>query len=147
MPPPLSMPPSWRGFSVPQSALLGPDAAARMQQLLDRLTAIDRAFLSQRPDAPWLYASGVRYVSETDDPYWYSAPEALLRGRADCADLAPWRAAELQARLGESARAFAVASHLPSGDVLYHVLVRRASGQVEDPSCALGMGGSCRVTW
>lgn len=86
---------------------------------------------------PPLYASGIRYVRE---PYrrerWQTALESLARKVADCEDLAAYRCAELNFG-GELARVYCY-SPRPG---LIHCVVRRADGQLEDPSRKLGMRG------
>jgi len=64
------------------------------------------------------------------------APEVIGRGWGDCDDLAPWRAAELRAS-GEDPGARAVA--VRSGPRRWHAVVRRSSGEIEDPSRWAGM--------
>lgn len=149
----MALPERWRGFEVSQAELLGPGSAARMTRLLELLTDRDASWLRANPSAPPLYRSGLRYVEDIEDPRWYSAPETLARGHLDCADAACWRAAELRVRgYQPQAHAFAVSFPLPPekgghgpDDVLFHILVRRGDGRVEDPSCALGMGNGCQV--
>lgn len=98
------------------------------------LVAVNRVLL-RTGGFPRLYESGVRYVREprgSED--WQTVERALKSGRADCEDLACWRAAELQLR-GEAARAEVI----KSGRAKYHALVRRGDGTIEDPSIVLGM--------
>ena len=64
------------------------------------------------------------------------APVVVGRGWGDCDDLAPWRAAELRAT-GEDPGARAVA--IRSGPRRWHAVVRRSSGEIEDPSRWAGM--------
>ena len=64
------------------------------------------------------------------------APVVLERGWGDCDDLAPWRAAELRAT-GEDPGARAVA--VRSGPRRWHAVVRRSTGEIEDPSRWAGM--------
>ena len=68
---------------------------------------------------------------------WIDAVEALRVGKADCEDLACWRAAELRCS-GMAARVVFSVKRRPKGR-LFHILVERADGQLEDPSRALGM--------
>jgi len=67
------------------------------------------------------------------------APVVLERGWGDCDDLAPWRAAELRAT-GEDPGARAVA--MRSGPRRWHAVVRRSSGEIEDPSRWAGMSSA-----
>lgn len=128
-----------RGFSVPQAMLARPDA---LDPLLAELVRRDEIYLAQNPATPPLYASGVRYVGEPPaSERWLTVPEMLAVGHGDCEDTVSWRVAELRAAGERGARAFWVSfpPSTPNGWMLYHVLVRRADGRVEDPSRLLGM--------
>jgi hypothetical protein len=110
-----------------------------IKPLLEALVEIDRLYLRTHRVPP-LYRSGVRYRHEPDDgtPEEFAAiPQVLRRGWGDCDDLAPWRVAELR-EAGEAAR-IRITWRRPRGRRLYHVLVRRADGRIEDPSKLLGM--------
>lgn len=93
--------------------------------------------------APALYESGVRYEEEpAGQPYedFASIPVILSRGWLDCDDACCWRIAELR-NAGEAAKVRLKWEFDPIRKTrMYHVLVRRANGQVEDPSLRLGMG-------
>lgn len=100
---------------------------------------------------PPVYQSGVRYAREREWirlpngsleleglEDWIDALEAVRRGQADCEDLACWRAAEL--RLAGHPRARVVFNVAPGRTGrLFHILVDRGDGELEDPSRALGM--------
>lgn len=92
---------------------------------------------------PALYESGVRYEEEpAGQPYedFSSIPVVLARGWLDCDDAVCWRIAELRNQ-GENAKVRLKWAYDPlRGIRMYHVLVRRSNGQVEDPSKRLGMG-------
>lgn len=92
---------------------------------------------------PTLYESGIRYEEEpAGQPYedFSAIPVVLARGWGDCDDLVSWRIAELR-NSGENAKVRLKWAYDPlRGARMYHVLVRRANGQVEDPSKRLGMG-------
>jgi len=84
-----------------------------------------------------IYAAGIKYRREPiGRERWQSAAETLRRGYGDCEDLAAWRLAELWAA-GEMGAKERVYAPRPG---LMHCQVRRASGQIEDPSRMLGMG-------
>ena len=127
-------------------ALVGevdPRDPASVARSLSDLVRLDLAYLRLHPSTPSLYASGVRYRRESPPPgglraveTWRTIPAVLAAGAGDCEDLACWRAAELRAR-GERARAWAVRSN--TAGVLWHVVVRRENGSMEDPSRRLGM--------
>lgn len=103
------------------------------------LVEADVAWLTEHPEAPNLYESGVRYVAEPRDEEWFAdIPTVLGRGFGDCDDLAAWRAAELIVRHGVEARVFTQRQVKRDGSTLYHVMVQSPLG-TEDPSSALGM--------
>ena len=92
---------------------------------------------------PSLYESGIRDEEEpAGQPYedFSAIPVVLARGWGDCDDLVSWRIAELR-NAGENAKVRLKWAFDPiRGARMYHVLVRRSNGQVEDPSKRLGMG-------
>ena len=90
---------------------------------------------------PPLYESGVRYQNEPRSfpcEEFASIPAVMARGWGDCDDLAPWRVAELREQ-GERAKIRIQWKRQPSGTKLFHVVVRRGDGSIEDPSRILGM--------
>lgn len=112
-----------------------PVSPQRINALLEGLVRFAGVDLANNPTVPPLYQAGVRYKRERPDQ-WSPPTDVWRRGRGDCEDLAAWRAAELRAR-GEHARAVAYRS----GPRMWHVVVRRADGSIEDPSKKLGMKG------
>jgi hypothetical protein len=111
-----------------------------IRPLLDALVTINRLYLRSHRIPP-LYRAGVRYQQEPDDgkPEEFAAiPKVLARGWGDCDDLGPWRVAELQ-EAGEKASIRITWRRRPTGRRLYHVVVRRGDGRIEDPSRLLGM--------
>ena len=119
----------------------------------------DQVFLKLHPDVPPLYQAGVHYDNEPSDFLCHidgktervedfaSVPTILKRGWGDCDDLAPWRCAELR-NSGEKAsiriqwKTYAQRMSLMALGrpfKLYHIVVRRQDGSVEDPSKILGM--------
>lgn len=118
-------------------------SSARIAPLLRALELVDLEYLTARPDTPALYRSGVRY--RRDPPGvedWLDIPGVLRRGAADCKSLAAWRAAEL-VRAGYQAKSVWTADCKPRG-CLYHVVVWRGDGTIEDPSVRLGMRAEAR---
>jgi hypothetical protein len=109
---------------------------------LEALIMANRMYLRTH-HVPPLYESGVRYEEEpAGQPYedFAAIPVILARGWGDCDDVVSWRIAELR-NAGENAKVRLKWQFDPSrGARMYHVLVRRANGQVEDPSLRLGMG-------
>ena len=116
-----------------------------MQMLLEALTMANVAYLLDNPRTPTLYESGVRYLSEPDGvDEWQDIPDTLERRTGDCEDLACYRVADLRVRGGEPTATREISVDLlpnRSGQmvVTYHIMVRRASGAIEDPSRILGM--------
>ena len=125
-----------------------------IKPLLESLVTINQIYLSTHKVAP-LYelarAGKVVYRNEPDDlnrlvtkghnrkvEDFAAIPAVLERGWADCDDLAPWLCAELRMS-GEKAGIRVQWRRLPSGSRLYHIVVRRGDGTVEDPSFMLGM--------
>lgn len=113
-----------------------------LQVMLDALVAMNIMWLKGHPTTPLLYESGVRYRREPPGhDKWVAVPVVLQRRYGDCEDLASWRAAELAVH-GERAKAFPKHVRTYSdGSKLFHIVVRRGNGRVEDPSRLLGMGG------
>jgi len=121
--------------------IAGITQTAEAEALLEGLVRANMAALRRHP-LPSVYAAGVRYAREPrGQERWQLAPEVARRKRGDCEDLAAWRAAELRVAGERGARVAVVRT----GRRLLHAVVRRASGQLEDPSARLGMkGGSVR---
>lgn len=111
-----------------------------LKPILEALTTVNLLFLHTH-HVPPLYQAGVRYQNEPN--HWPiesfdSIPEVISRGWGDCDDLAPWRCAELR-KAGERAKIRIQWKRLPEGK-LFHIVVRRENGTIEDPSLILGMG-------
>lgn len=107
---------------------------ASIEAALAALTGLNEAYFRTHPRAPSIRRSGIRYVREELED-WQTAPVLLASRAGDCDDIAPYHAAWLRAR-GE--RAAPTLREVRPG--LWHVLVRRADGRIEDPSRWLGMG-------
>lgn len=85
---------------------------------------------------PDVYSSGVKYVREPDGrEYWQTASDTYFLLEGDCEDLANTHAAWLNVYANEPARARTV----KTGPRMYHAIVERADGSIDDPSAALGM--------
>lgn len=115
--------------------------AALCRNLLETLIGANRETLKTRPDIPPLYASGVRYRNEPFGCEWFDDILICLnRGWGDCDDLVAWRIAELreQGELAEIHMFWQPGIKNPRTR-LFHVVVRRANGDIEDPSAILGM--------
>lgn len=121
-------------FSV-QMNLFSADHVALM---LEGLVQCNMDDLRKHPDLPDLYASGVRYVrEERGKNQWLGILEAYAKKACDCEDLAAARVAICRVRLGD-ARARCWVKFIRPG--LWHILVKRGDGTIEDPSKILGMG-------
>lgn len=114
--------------------------ALAAKYILEATTLINQIYLKTH-QVPPLYSSGVRWQNEpTDWGYEDFAiiPAVMQRGWGDCDDLAPWRCAELREQ-GERAKIRIQWKTMNDGGKLYHIVVRRENGQIEDPSRILGM--------
>lgn len=112
-----------------------------VRPFLEAVVSADQVILATN-HVPPLYESGVRYKEEPRGQGYEDfavIPDIIARGWGDCDDLAPWRVAELRQK-GEKAKIRIKWNRQPNGLRLYHVQVRRANGQIEDPSRILGMG-------
>lgn len=123
-----------------------PASRARMLPALEALTSLNEELAEEHEQETGtavrpLYSTGVRYKAEppgVED--WDSFRIVYPRGWGDCEDLACIRAAELR-RAGEpSARADTYRSRVrPDGTAVWHAVVVRGDGTLEDPSALLGM--------
>jgi len=118
----------------------GPRRGQSLGALLRTVHDLNVQWLRAHPEAPALYASGVRYRREPREirEDFATLPVVLARGCGDCDDLAPALSAELVVRHGVDARP--VVRAIRPG--LWHCLVELPSGRVLDPSRRLGMRGS-----
>ena len=116
--------------------------ALAIKPLLDANVKVNRLYLATNK-TPSIYQAGVRYREE-DPRQGYEdfaiVPAIIARGWGDCDDLAPWRVAELQ-NAGEHAEIRIQWKKIPNRGKLFHIVVRRANGSIEDPSRLLGMKG------
>lgn len=110
-----------------------------IKAILDTQVKLNQLYL-RRFHVPPLYESGVRYQEEPDDGVeeFAGIEPVLMRKWGDCDDLAPWRCAELR-ELGEKAQIRVQWKRQPNGRKLFHIVVRRGDGTIEDPSRILGM--------
>src|SRR6478735_4983930 len=93
---------------------------------------------------PALYASGVVYQNEPVGlpDKLLDIPGILEQGWGDCLHLSCWRVAELREQGEKDAQlAYTWKPVIIQGRQgrLFHCIVRRANGQIEDPSRVLGM--------
>lgn len=112
-----------------------------IKPILEANVLVNQQYLRMHPQTPLLYQSGVRYQNEPAGQGYEDfalIPAILERGWGDCDDLAPYRVAELRERFGEAATIRIEWKKTRNGK-LYHILVRRGDGRIEDPSRMLGM--------
>lgn len=122
-----------------QSKAQEPESHEALRILLHALTTIDVLYLKTHPNTPRLYESGVFYREEPGGcEDWQDIPTSLRRGRIDCDDCAPWRAAEIIVHEGLPASADFELQHTKDGKALYHIVTKSPRG-TEDPSYFLGM--------
>lgn len=125
--------------------------AAVVKHICECQVEICREYIRQHKVPP-LYLSGVRYAEEPVNilklgsspservEEFACIPAVIERGWGDCDDLAPWRCAELRFHERERAKIkIDWRTHPVTRQKVYHVLVRRGDGSVEDPSAKLGM--------
>lgn len=107
--------------------------------LLESLVNIDRMEIRQNRLPP-LYKAGVRYVREKrGDEDWQDTITLYRRGVGDCEDLGCTRVAELRNNGKRASPYIRWRLDPETGIYIYHVLVLRGSGRLEDPSRILGM--------
>lgn len=120
---------------IPQDIEGREQAGREVLRLLELLTDIA---MRQAP-TPDLYRSGVRYKGEGNGVQRFRLPyDTHAQGVGDCKQLVVWRLAELR-RAGEHATPAIMWERRPGG-WRAHARVRRASGELEDPSMERGMG-------
>jgi hypothetical protein len=111
-------------------------------KMLDVLHTANVGWIKAGNRVPPIYQSGLRYKEEQlGKDEWQDIPRTLFLGDGDCEDLASYRVSELRA--GGEAAEHTVEHRRSPTLVLYHIRVKRQNGDIEDPSCALGMGGAC----
>jgi hypothetical protein len=116
--------------------------AEMVRSLLQALVMVNRIALKSDPRIPPLYSSGVRYIKEKPGVETFRDLYLVLANHGgDCAHLAAWRVAELQ-QAGENASIRIQWKVTRRGIRLFHVVVRRGNGSIEDPSKLLGMKGA-----
>jgi len=120
-----------------------PASAAHIEALLEGLVLLNVELLDRSPLPP-LVQSGVVWKREPrgrED--WNNCERTFRLGWGDCEDVCAWRAAELR-RAGELAARCVVRRgrqrKRSRGPRMWHVLVERADGTIEDISRVLGMG-------
>jgi hypothetical protein len=119
------------------------DIAAVVRLMIEALATANLSQFRSNP-FPALDTGAIRYDVEESRELFDDATLVTARRSGDCDDLAAYRLAELW-HDGE-AGARALVRYVPSLDPrlpapwLFHALIRRADGTIEDPSRDLGMG-------
>jgi len=123
---------------------------------LEGLTALDQRIIRAHPEVPRVYDAGVRWLPEpAGSERWRNIADILgfvpavtgkverfpTAGAVDCEDLAAWACADRRERDHEPGARVEV---IPGGRGVWHAIVRRADGSIEDPSARLGMAGPAR---
>lgn len=114
--------------------------ALAVRAVMEGVIEANRIFLRHHAVPP-MYSLGLKYQSEppgTTEEF-ADIPTVLSRGWGDCDDLVAFRIAQLR---HEGEHATPRVSWRPAANGrprLFHVLVRRADGTIEDPSALLGM--------
>lgn len=112
-----------------------PQQADIYRALVRCLAKINRWCLAHWSFPP-LYESGIRYAYEPHGAeVWQSIPALYLSRFGDCEDLVAARIAELPG----AEPLLVKTGRTPSGGRLFHVVLKRADGSIEDPSTLLGM--------
>lgn len=107
-----------------------------LSAMLEGLVLVNVILLRQEAfGIPPLYRSGVRYQREPHTEVWLTCEQVYAGKVGDCEDLCCYRVGELRVA-GEEAEVIVV----QAARKLYHVLVLREDGSIEDPSRILGMG-------
>jgi hypothetical protein len=122
--------------------LADPSAMCRtIDEIVTAVAEHNAEWLSKHENAPGLYQSGVFYRVQRTDVF-QDIPAVMADGHSDCKNLVAWRLAEL-ALLGAPARSLTFWQYRPEKGAAFpywfHVVVLRQSGEIEDPSAALGM--------
>ena len=108
--------------------------AGEVEAAAEGLTLVNVDQMRRRVFPP-LYSSGIRYKVESGE-HWQPAAALLAARRGDCEDLAAYRAAELRVSGQDPDAAVAIYKSRPR---VYHAVVKRGDGTIEDPSLRLGM--------
>lgn len=114
-------------------------SAALMMQLFEVIVGANLAYLALHPETPHPLEARIRYEREPrGHEHWQGIGQIIASGKGDCEDLATYLVAWLRFHGERDARPY-VRGRLIGRRRVFHVMVRRADGSVEDPSRALGM--------
>ena len=126
------------------------ELAPVIKMILETQVAINQLYIRLHKVPP-IYRSGIRYREEPMNllrlgrqrpeavEEFACIPAIIERGWDDCDGIGPWRCAELRHH-GEKAKIrLTWRRHPQTGQKIFHVVVRRGNGDVEDPCAKLGM--------
>ena len=119
--------------------------ASIIDAALEAVTRLDESMIHSG-DVPDFDArpKGIIWKPEPKgDEFFDNAQTIIQRGWGDCDDLAPWKAASLRAT-GEDPGA--IAKVVKSGPSMYHAIVERSDGAIDDPSVECGMKPKGRIS-
>lgn len=125
-------------------ALKDPRVHAAIAMAYLKGVVLNNRLLIRSRQVPPLYSSGVEWRPEAwagQFEEFADAATVMQRGFGDCDDLCAWRVAELHEQ-GETKARFRIYGRRGPRGWSMHVQVRRANGEIEDPSRFLGMGPS-----
>lgn len=109
--------------------------ARSLRNLLEYMTHENMGYLSDHPETPSLFSSGVVYARTV---WWENLPAAYKRKEADCKTLTPILGAQYRMKKVWCRPVFRFLQK-PDGQLLFHILLETRSGW-DDPSAKLGMG-------
>lgn len=120
-------------------------SAAVLEPAAEAVTRLDEQLI-ERGEVPTFHEALnkglVRWQPEAPGEERFDHARTVLnRGHGDCDDLAPWRAASMRAT-GEDPGARAVMKQ--KSPTLWHCVVQKSDGQIEDPSIEAGMHNARR---
>lgn len=106
--------------------------------LLEAMVNVARAELRTNKLPP-LYRAGVVYQREEGTEIWKDPIHVYQDGNGDCEDLSIWRCAELRNNHKKCQPFIRFRIDPVDKMYIYHVMVMRNGGVLEDPSRVLGM--------
>ena len=126
------------------------DQAHTLRFLLEALTYVNVLYLRANPSTPSLYEFSPLYIKKSR-PYglesWQDIQATLKKGAGDCKDFCAWRLAELRIAEPEKAEKNGFIFQLRGEEInhkIFHVVIRKSSGQIEDPTNLLPHGEEAR---
>ena len=106
------------------------DQADIFAALIESFVDINRRFLRTHSGTPRFYQSGISF---RETAVWQDIPSMLATRYGDCKDFVGWRIAELREQ-GEEAQIHVVFTRASNVLDVFHIQIRRPSGEIEDPT-------------